>query len=108
MSALWIIALVCAMSMRVESSCMLALPGPDGAGCTYRGHHIAAGDTYRDMDSCMSCSCGTDSSMQCCGFGHAAGVFSLPDGCFMLKDGCDFKIVSSQNHLQPCQFSIVG
>lgn len=85
---------------------MMSMPDPNGDGCSYKGHHIAPGDTYRDMDACMSCNCGKDSSMQCCGFGHQAGVFAIPDSCYMLKDGCSFKIVSAHNHLEPCDTTL--
>ncbi|XP_021346801.1 beta-microseminoprotein-like [Mizuhopecten yessoensis] len=108
MSALWIIVLVCVLSVRVESSCFMSLHNATAEGCEYNGRQIAAGDSYRDMDTCISCSCGHDNSIQCCGFGHQAGVFAVPDGCFMLKNGCDFKIVSTQNHLMPCSAPVFG
>ncbi|XP_060069305.1 beta-microseminoprotein-like [Ylistrum balloti] len=108
MSPLLILVFVGILSVRVESSCMYALPDPGADGCVYNGHHIATGDSYRDMDRCFSCSCGTDNSMQCCGFGHQAGVFEIPDGCYMLKNGCNFKIVNAQDHSKSCVTTVIG
>ncbi|XP_067662426.1 uncharacterized protein [Haliotis asinina] len=69
--------------------------------CEYQGVNMLPDSMWRTAD-CEQCEC-SSSGLFCEGFGYNAGVFGAPDGCDVVKDGCDIRLVVSTDHTKDCK-----
>ncbi|XP_046367420.2 uncharacterized protein LOC124142803 [Haliotis rufescens] len=74
--------------------------GTDIFYCTYHGIKFMPGSMWKTTE-CEQCSC-FDDGLFCEGFGYAAGAFDAPEGCEVVNDGCDPRMVDAEDALKPC------
>ncbi|XP_067662455.1 beta-microseminoprotein-like [Haliotis asinina] len=74
--------------------------GTETSFCTYKGIKFLPGSSWKTTE-CMDCSC-SEYGLYCQGFGYAAGVFGAPEGCKVVNDACQARVVDKEDELQDC------
>ncbi|XP_046367418.2 small serum protein 2-like [Haliotis rufescens] len=74
--------------------------GTETSYCSYQGIKFLPGSTWKTTD-CIRCSC-DEGGLSCAGFGYAGGAFGAPEGCKVVNDACEPKMVDEEDELQDC------
>ncbi|XP_046367505.2 beta-microseminoprotein-like [Haliotis rufescens] len=75
--------------------------GTDQVYCEYQNMKMLPDSIWRTTE-CEECEC-TKSGMFCEGFGFNAGLLEAPEGCDIVNDACNIRLVDAQDDTKDCE-----
>ncbi|XP_069106018.1 uncharacterized protein [Argopecten irradians] len=89
MNHVLLFAIVTLMTANHISALCLQTPQQPGEPdiCHFDDKTYKKGEKW-DTDNCMECTCGSQGSYSCCGYGLRAGIMNFGEGCKVIEFDC--------------------